>query len=68
MKIFGYVRCAHEEVTEEKTQIECCRALAESTGYRLIEKDDKSQQEKILEGVSQMQNARLHKAVVTFRD
>lgn len=67
MKTFCYVRCAHEKDQEEQTQIESCRALAEALGYRLIENDGRSQQERFLERVSIMPNAVLHGAVVAFR-
>lgn len=68
MKAFYYVRNAQDDVSKEEKQIETCRSLTESLGYRLIECDGRSQQEKFLERVSVMPNAVLHGSVVAFRE
>lgn len=68
VKTICYARCAHEKDQEEQTQAETCRALTEALGYRLIENDGRSQQEKFLERVSIVPTAVLHGAVVAFRE
>lgn len=68
VKTFCYVRCAHAKDQEEQTQKETCRALTEAMGYRLIENDGRSQQEKFFERLSIVPTAVFHGAVVAFRE